>query len=597
MEFRVLGPVEVRRDGESIVLSGTKVKTVLAALLLARGRVVSDAQLSRLLWGWNPPVTVSAQIYTYISRLRMRLGDDVRIARQLPGYALDAGDARIDFLEFERLSRLGTEAQEAGDVERAGALLQDALELWRGPALSNVTEFLADTELPRLEEARAVALEHRIEADLELGRHRGLIPELTSLVSEFPVRERMRAQLMKALYQCGRQADALTAYHAGRRVLADELGVDPGAELAAVYQAVLTGDPAVAPPARAAVARTAPPSTLPADIPEFTGRRAELAELGRLLPPAGGRSWHTRRFLVTGMPGIGKTALAVRAANESLDAFPDGRLYVNLSRPDGRPADPRDVLVGMLRSLGEPMGTGESDLDELVRRYRTRTTGRRILILLDNAVSELQLSPLLPGAPEPGVLITSQTLLGPIGGLHTRVLGPLSTQESLQMLTASADPARVAAEPQAARDIARYCAGLPLALRIVATRLAARPSSSLRRFADRLAQPHGRLRELEARGLSVPRSLEAALGRLDGEQRRLLLLLPRLGREEFSVRSAARSLGLGAAPLEAALESLVDQGLLGFSDGPDEPVYRLNSLVRLVAETSRHAREAERSAA
>ncbi|MFJ6609060.1 BTAD domain-containing putative transcriptional regulator [Streptomyces sp. NPDC091289] len=589
--------MEVRRGDESVVLSGTKVKTVLAALLLARGRVVPDAQLSRLLWGWNPPITVNAQIYTYISRLRMRLGDSVRIERQLPGYVLDAGHARIDFLEFERLSRLGMEAQEAGDVERAGALLRDALELWRGPALSNVTEFLADSELPRLEEARAVTLENRIAADLERGRHPGLVPELTSLVAEFPMRERMRAQLMKALYQGGRQADALTVYHAGRRFLADEMGVDPGAELTAVYQGVLSGGPAVTPPVRGATTRTAPPSTLPEDVPDFTGRRTELAELRRLLPPSGGRSWHARRFLVTGMPGIGKTAFAVRAANESLDAFPDGQLYVNLTHPDGRPVDPRDALVGMLRSLGEPVGAAGSDLDELVRLYRTRTVGQRVLILLDNAVSELQLSPLLPGAPEPGVLITSQTMLGPVGGVHTRVLGPLGPQESLQMLTASVDPARMAAEPQAARDIARYCAGLPLAIRIAATRLAARPSSSLRRLADRLADPGSRLRELEVRGLSVPRSLEASLSRLDREERGLLLLLPLLGEEVFSVRSAARTLGLATASLESALESLVDQGLLGFAEEPDAPVYRLNSLVRLFAETGRYACEVEQAAA
>ncbi|WP_282689670.1 MULTISPECIES: AfsR/SARP family transcriptional regulator [unclassified Streptomyces] len=597
MEFRILGPVEARRDGEPIVLSGTKVKTVLAALLLARGRVVSDARLSQLLWGWNPPVTVSAQIYTYISRLRMRLGDGVRIVRQLPGYALDTGNARLDFLEFERLSRLGAEAREAGDVERAGALLRDALGLWRGSALSNVTEFLAEAELPRLEEARAVAIENGMEADLELGRHREVVPDLTALVAEFPVRERMRAHLMKALYRCGRQADALTTYHEGRRVLAEELGVDPGAELTGVYQAVLTGDHVVAPPARGTAARRVPPAMLPADIPEFTGREAELDELRQLLPPAEGRSWHIRRFLMTGMPGIGKTALAVRAANESLEAFPDGQLYVNLSHPDGLPVDTRDLLVGMLRSLGEPVGAGESDLDELVRLYRTRTAGKRILILLDNAVSELQLSPLLPGAPEPGVLITSQTLLGPIGGLHTLVLPPLSTKESFRMLTAAVDPARIAAEPQAAMDLAHYCAGLPLAVRIVATRLAARPSSSLRRLADRLADPHSRLRELQARGLSVPRSLEAALGRLGREQRALLLLLPRLDREVFSLHTAARTLGLAAGPLEDGLEALVDQGLLGFSDEPDEAVYRLNSLVRLFAGTGRYTREVQRSAA
>ncbi|MEU9197824.1 AfsR/SARP family transcriptional regulator [Streptomyces hundungensis] len=597
MEFRILGPVEARRDSECIVLSGTKIKTVLAALLLARGRVVSDAQLSRLLWGWSPPATVSAQIYTYISRLRMRLGESVRLERRLPGYALETGNARVDFVEFERLSRNGAEARAAGDVERAGALLRDALGLWRGPALSNVTEILGDAELPRLEEARAVTLENRIEADLELGRHSEVIPELTALVAEFPVRERMRAQLMKALYQCGRQADALTSFHEGRRVLADDLGVDPGTELTDVYQAVLTGGPLVDPAARRTAARTAPPAMLPADIPEFTGRRAELAELRRLLPPAEGRSWHTRRFLVTGMPGIGKTALAVRAANECIDAFPDGQLYVNLSYPDGRPVDPRDLLVAMLRWLGEPVGAGESDLDELVRLYRTRTAGRRILILLDNAVSELQLAPLLPGAPEPGVLITSQTLLGPIGGLRTMVLPPLSTEESLRMLSATVDPARIAAALPYATAIAEHCAGLPLAVRIVATRLTARPSSSLQRFADRLSDPHTRLRELQARGLSVPRSLKSAIDRLGQEQRRLLILLSRLDQEAFSLRSVGRSLGHPPAPLEAGLESLVDQGLLAFSDEPDEPVYRLNSLVRLFAGTSGDTREVQRAAA
>ncbi|MFD9410710.1 BTAD domain-containing putative transcriptional regulator [Streptomyces sp. NPDC059989] len=577
--------MEVHRDGERVLLSGAKVKTVLAALLLAKGRMVSDARLSHLLWGWNPPATMSAQIYTYISRLRTQLGDSVSIVRQLPGYAMDTGNARVDFLEFERLARLGAEAQEAGDLERAQAQLRDALELWRGPALSNVAEFLADTELPRLEEARAAATENRIEVDLALGRHRRVVPELTALVAEFPVRERMRAQLMKALYRDGRQADALTTYHEGRRVLAEELGVDPGAELAAAYQAVLTGEPIPDTPAGPPTAVLAPPAMLPPDIPDFTGREAELAELRRLLPSAEGRSWHARRFLLTGMAGCGKTALAVRAANDCLDAFPDGQLYVNLSHPDGSPQDPRDVLVALLRALGEPVGAAEPDLDELIRLYRTRTARRRLLILLDNAVNELQLAPLLPGAPEPAVLITSRTALGPIGGLHTIVLGSLGTEESFRMLCASVDPARIAAEPQAAREIVRHCAGLPLALRIVATRLASRPGASLGRLASRLADPRIRLRELQARGLSVPRSLGVSLRRLGLEHRELLMLLPRLGQEVFSAQSAARELGLEAATVEEGLEALVDDGLLTVSDEPGMLVYRLHELLRLFAGT------------
>ncbi|MFD3514418.1 BTAD domain-containing putative transcriptional regulator [Streptomyces sp. NPDC058657] len=565
-------------------------KTVLAALLLARGRMVSDARLSHLLWGWSPPATMSAQIYTYISRLRMQLGDGVRIVRQLPGYAMDTGNARVDFLEFERLTRLGAKAQEAGELERADTHLRDALELWRGSALSNVAEFLADTELPRLEEARAAATENRIDVDLALGRHRQVVPELTALVGEFPVRERMRAQLMKALYRCGRQADALTAYHDGRQVLAEELGVDPGVELTAAYQAVLSCEP-IPDTLTRPVSALVPPAMLPPDIPDFTGRVGELDQLRRLLPPMEGRSWHARRFLLTGMAGSGKTALAVRAANDCLDAFPDGQLYANLSYPDGSPQDPRTVLVALLRALGEPVGAAEPDLDELIRLYRTRTARRRLLILLDNAVNELQLAPLLPGAPEPAVLITSRTALGPVGGLHTLVLDSLDAEEGLRMLSASVGPARVAAEHQAAQEIVRHCAGLPLALRIVSTRLAGRPGATLGRLAGRLADPRMRLRELQARGLSVPRSLEVSLSRLGPEHRELLMRLSRSGQEVFSARSAAREFGWRPDTVEKGLESLVDDGLLTVSDGPGVPAYRLHALLRLFAGTSCAAEE------
>ncbi|MFE9564793.1 BTAD domain-containing putative transcriptional regulator [Streptomyces sp. NPDC006487] len=589
MEFQILGPVEARRDGERVALAGTKVNTVLAALLLARGRMVSDTRLSFLLWGWNPPATMNAQIYTYVSRLRIQLGDEIRIVRQQPGYALHTGEASVDFVAFERLGRLGREALADGRVEEADRYLRGAMDLWQGPALSNVTEFLADSELPQLEEARAAATENRIEVDLVLGRHQQIVPELTGLVSLYPVRERMRAQLMTALYRCGRQADALTTYHEGRRALAEELGVDPGEALTATYQRVLTGElqaPAEQP--RPLTARTLVPAMLPPDIADFTGREAELAELRRLLPPAGSGapSWHARRFLITGMAGGGKTALAVRAANDCLADFPDGQLYANLSHSDGSPRDPRRVLVHLLRALGEDVSkaAGETDLDELIRLYRTRTARKRLLILLDNAVSELQLGPLLPGAPEPAVLITSRTALGPVGGVHTMVLGPLGPEDAFAMLCAALGPVRVAGDPDAARRIAGYCAGLPLAVRIAGNRLITRPLWSLSGLADRLADPAGRLSELEARGLSVPQSLALSLRHLRPERRQLLHRLPVVGGcAPFPAAVVADTLGLSGAEAEHALEALVDHGLLTVSDGPTAPVYELHELVALFA--------------
>jgi DNA-binding SARP family transcriptional activator len=243
MDFHILGPVGVVANGKEIRLDGPKQRTVLAALLLARGRVVSDAQLSTLLWRWEPPATMSAQIYTYVSRLRTRLAPEVRIIRRVPGYEMQIESARFDYAEFERLAQRGREELKAEHYHEAAAQLSRALALWRGPALSNVTSFLADNELPRLEEARMAALDARIEADIMLGRSAEVVAELTRLVAEHPLRERLRAYLMTALHYSGRQADALTVYHEGRRVLADEVGVDPGAALKTAYQQILIGGP------------------------------------------------------------------------------------------------------------------------------------------------------------------------------------------------------------------------------------------------------------------------------------------------------------------------------------------------------------------
>lgn len=596
MEFRVLGPVEVRRDGRRVAFSGAKLHTVLAALLVAREEVISDERLCRLLWGWAPPATVSAQLYTYVSRLRKILGDDVLIDRRPPGYAMSIGNATLDLTEFEKLALSGREALIAEDFEKAGELLRGALARWNGQPFANATEYLADAEAPRLTEARAVTLEHRIAADLALGRHEQLTGELTGLVAEFPLRERIRCQLMTALCRSGRQADAIHLYHHGRAVLADELGVNPGEELRATYRALLEGtlDRQPRPAAvvvsggrREAPERTAgAPAMLPPDTVDFTGREPELELLCRALAPDGQGSGRPRRVLVTGMAGLGKTALAVHAAHRCQRHFPDGQLYADLRAPDGTPRHPTRVLRRLLRALGpaEEVPATE-DQDQLVRLYRERTRGRQLLIVLDNASGAAQLGPLLPNTPEPAVLVTGRTALPTVAGAHTVALAPLAPRDSLELLSAAAGPARVAAAPGAASAIVEHCAGLPLALRIVGTRIAARPHSTPDRLARRLADPVTRLRELHSGDLDVHTSLLPSWRALDPEVRAVFPALAALGPQPFPAADAAMALGLPEAEAERLLEALADAALLEVS-GADEwgqPCYLFHPLVRLFA--------------
>ncbi|MFD9209880.1 BTAD domain-containing putative transcriptional regulator [Streptomyces sioyaensis] len=610
MELQLLGNIgAVNADG-SVVLAGAKVRTALAALVLARGWTVPDSTLSSALWGWNPPGTKTAQLYTYMSRLRGLLGPEVELVRRQSGYLLRAEDAVVDVLEFERLAAEGARALRDRHFERAGRQLALSLRLWQGRALADVTEHFANAERPRLEEARAVALEDRLEADLAMGRHRELIPELTGLVHAFPVRERLRAQLMTALYRCDRQSDALAVYHHGRQLLADELGVDPGATLSATYYAVLNNDPALAAPAPGATeavridARGAPsaadapgsvPAMLPPEVGDFTGRQREATELLRLLPPeppggaVDGSTRRPRRFLLTGMAGIGKSTLAVHVAHTAAPAFPDGHLYADLTDGDGSAKDPRRVLVPLLRALGDdaPGSLTDVELTELVQRYRTRTAGRALLVVLDNLVSELQLDALLPSGSRSAVIVTSRMHLAATPGIHPVLLEPLRPGESLALLEAVAGPERLVREPDAARDVVTYCAGLPLALRIAGARLAARPRLPMAWLADRLAEPAARLGELRYGGLSVAESVARSARQLDEESLAVLRALPGLGGRPFTSREAAALLGRGPAEAERMLEALADARLLELP-GTDErgwPLYRCPELVRLFADS------------
>ncbi|MFE0326814.1 BTAD domain-containing putative transcriptional regulator [Streptomyces sp. NPDC058960] len=596
MEFRLLGNVEVLGERGAVPLPGAKVRTALAALVLARGWPVPDSALTSALWGWHPPDTRTAQLYTYMSRLRRLLGPSVRLERQQSGYLLHAQDAAVDVLEFEQLAAEGARALRQRQFERASRRLGQALRLWRGTALADVTEHLADAERPRLEEARALALEDRLEADLALGRHRELIAELTGLVHAFPLRERLRAQLMTALYRCDRQSDALAVYHHGRQLLADELGVDPGPTLSAAYQTVLNNAPVLAVPPAGRAAAPVPaasadaPAMLPPPADDFTGRQRELAELARLLPP-----WdegeegpqRPRRFLLTGMAGVGKSTLAVQVAHTVAASFPEGQLYADLRAPDGAPRDPRTVLSELLRALGD----GAEDLagaalPAYVQRYRARTAGKALLVVLDNLVAERQLDPLLPGGTGSAVVVTARTHPAAVSGIRTVVLEPLRPGESLTLLGAMAGASRLAREPEAARDLVAYCEGLPLALRAVGARLAARPRLPLSWLADRLAEPEARLGELRYGELSVAASLAHSLHGLDDIAVAVLRSLPALGGRPFTAAEAAGRAGSAEpASFEQALDRLADARLLDLSaiDDRGQPLYRCPGLVQLFA--------------
>ncbi|MFJ9691458.1 BTAD domain-containing putative transcriptional regulator [Kitasatospora sp. NPDC101183] len=610
LEFRLLGPVEAVADGREIRLDGAKQRSVLAALLLSDGQLLPDDRLSSLIWGWDPPATWTAQLHTYASRLRSRLGPQVDLVRRTPGYRLDIGAGRVDLHEFRRDADLGRRALEAGEYARAADLLSAALAHWRGTPLTGVTEQLAEKELPGLEESRLAALENRIEADLALGGHRAAVPELRRLVAEHPTRERVRGQLMTALYRCDRQSDALEVYEQGRRLLDEELGVHPGPTLRELHRQVLCSTvpgPAAERPTTAPAAIPVPsragdesppdqpagawegllPAMLPPVTADFVGRQRHLAALQEALvgapqdAPAGSAA-PVGPVVLTGGAGSGKSALAVQAAHLARAAFPDGVLHADLRGPDGHPRDPARVLHGFLCALGADGRGLPGTTDELVRLYRSRLAGRKVLVVLDNAEDERSVRPLLTADACSRTVVTSRSALGTIEGARRFRVGALDFPEAYQLL-AAAGGERVSADPAATARIVELCDRLPLALRICAGRLAARPHWTTARLADRLAPAEHRLDELRLGDLDVRASLAADLPRLHPDARTALGAIARAGVDSVTPGDAAELLRSSAYEAEEVLEQLTGARLMTADPDPAELRYRIASLVRLVA--------------
>ncbi|MDH2424005.1 BTAD domain-containing putative transcriptional regulator [Sphaerisporangium sp. TRM90804] len=582
MDFKILGPIEVRGpNGTPIALGRRKQRVLLAALLLNVGTAISSQRMLDWLWHEQAPATAEANLYTYISALRRALGAPSRIETGSNGYVFRAAPGEVDVTVFEDLAAKGRQALADGREDVALDRLTRALGLWRGEAVLEGLPLPPPLrgETARLERLRATVVDASLEARLALGRHGEVLADLEALTRKDPLNERLTAQLMLALYRSGRRADALAVYQGARETLAAELGIDPGPDLIRMHRRILADNPALSLPRAVTGRRAFAPAELPIDSPAFTGRAAEKTRLWTSLTSAGPGAAVV--IAITGPAGIGKSELAVHVAHRVANRFPDGRLYVNLhgSTPGAAPLKPADVLARLLRSLGDDTAV-PADVDEAAARFRSLTDGKHLLLLLDNARDAAQVRPLLPASPTCRVVITGRRMLTSLDAVtHLRV-GVMAEAEMFTLFGRLVGEQRVAADPWAARAIVRLCGGLPLAIRIVAARMIARPGLSPRALADRLAIEEHRLSELEADDRAIRASFMISYRALDDEGSRMFRLLSLLGRSDISVEVAAALADRSEAQTADLLDHLADAHLL---EAAEPGWYRMHGLLRLFA--------------
>ena len=664
IRFQVLGPLRGLRGEEELATGSPQQQAMLAALLLLPGRTASSAELIDALWGEEPPSRARSILRTYAWRWRrvldpeaadgaasevlVSLAGGYRLAlpsfggggagsspgssrgatdgpAEPPGLPLTAptgfDGARFDGAEAESLPVDAEQAERwAGDADKAGAegrpeqareLLRRAVDLWTGVPLAGVPGPFAERQRRRFAELRLSLLERRIALDVELGRGASCVPELRALSDEFPLRERLYALLMRALSQSGRQADALAAFTAARRLLIGELGVEPGAELRAVHAEVLAGGslspstsslsslssrsslpnrpsqlttpPAAATPDRNPAGQAprdpipaAPrPAQLPPAEPDFVGRAALVERLGAELSAIDYAA--PTVLALAGMGGVGKSTLALHIAHRARPSFPDGQLYADLRGTGASPVPPQAVLEDFLHALGVPAEEIPEGTAARSSLFRTLLDGRRLLIVLDDASNAAQVRPLLPGAAGCAVLVTSRARLVALPKSAQVWLDVFDDEEALGLLGRVAGPERPHAEPEAARLLVDACGRLPLAVRIVAARLAARPAWTVASLAGRLADERSRLRELRIGELAVAPAFEVGYQQLTAIQATAFRLLGAVEAVEIGLPAAAAVLALPEADAEAVLESLVDVAML---ESPAEHRYRHHSLLR-----------------
>jgi DNA-binding SARP family transcriptional activator len=605
LQVSALGRLQVRQDDESLNLGNPQQQAMFVVLLMRAGRSATAADLVEALWGADEPASAMTTLRTYAWRLRKALEKDSKNPSILvslgDGYRLVLDNNDVDFVVAEELAHKSERAREANDFEGAYTLLESALALWQGEPLAAIPGPFAARQRDRLTEMRLSLQEKRMEVGLVLGHGSRFISELLGLIDQYPLRERLYALLMQAQHQSGRRADALVSYRNVRQLLVDELGVEPGPELASLHQRLLTGDaelvdapisdaadrPQPSGPALSALPATdgapagqarpafRPPAQLPPQPADFTGRSHLAVTLcsamnvpNRAVLPV---------VVLVGMGGVGKSALALHVAHRVRDAYPDGQLYAHLRAGDGEPLRPEGILVGFLSALGHNPDTIPKSLDALTALFRTTLDRRRILIVLDDAKDADQVRTLLPGAADCGVLITSRSRLNGLSPGMQAELQAFLPVEAMELLARTIGAERVERERAAALELMESCAYLPLAVRIVAARLAARPQWTVQSLARRLADERTRVSQLRAGDMTISAAFDVSYRQLTDDQSAALRRTAGIDSPDLSLACATALLGIEEPDAEDLLESLVDAAML---ESPSAGKYRFHSLLR-----------------
>ncbi|WP_344898238.1 AfsR/SARP family transcriptional regulator [Actinomadura meridiana] len=603
--FRVLGPLTVSVDGVAVAPPRSPVlQGLLGVLLLARGEPLTTARLAELVWTDRAGETSRESVHVGVSRLRKWLtrldtGRPGRFEiRYQDGYLLHCASDRSDLGRFLALAGEARGLTEQGssegttprnDPDHQYRALSSAFAERRGALLSGLSRIDREDTLVRgvEEEIRRAALDFA-SASLRAGAPEGAVTALGAMTAELPFDEPLHAALIDLLTESGRPAEALQTYRRLGELLSAELGVEPSEEVQRAHFRVLSATRTVDDPEAATGAPPVPPpAQLPPDIPDFTGRSTEVVELAEILIGGGGAARHRTVAIATvaGMGGVGKTTVAVHVAHQVANFFPDGQLYVNLHGDSSAPADPVELLGRFLRTLGMT-GVGiPATLDERVALFRSRLAGQKILVVLDNAADERQVRPLLPGNPEAAVLITSRNALIGLEGAKPLNLDVLPSAQAVQLITNIVGEQRVAAEQEAAAEIARLCGHVPLAVRIAAARLLGRGHWTLSRLAGILREERGRLDELVAGDLEVRAGFEMSYRLLSAEARRTFRLIGLLDAPDFACWTVAALLDRSVPEAQAHLETLIDAHLVSVTgtDQTGQLRYRLHDLLRLYA--------------
>lgn len=612
--FSVLGPVRAWRAGELLPLGTPQQRALFTALLLRDGRTATSHELIDAIWDDEPPRQALAVTRTYASRLRKVLSEEI-VVGEAGGYAVRMERGVLDLSVARELALAAEKVRAAGDLAQARWLLNKSLEMWDGEPLAGVPGPYAQAQRGRLEEWRLQLLENRIQLDLEMGAHADAVSELTALTTAHPLREQLRGLLMLALYRGGRQAEALAVYADTRRLLAEELGVDPNPELEHLQVRILRADralghsgegdpsplgasamlsqlppptvtffealptPAQLPSPTVSFFETLPrPAQLPAPAVPFVGRASSIRELADWCTGAGAPVGAVAAL--SGFGGVGKTALAVHTAHEMRQHFPDGQLFADLHGVGHSPAAPGTVLASFLRALGTPDALIPESVEDRTALYRSILSVRRVLVVLDGARDAAQVRPLLPGSVGSVALVTSRARMVGLDNAHLVDLDVMSVQEALQLFTSVVGQERGTVEREAALDVVAACGFLPLAIRIAASRLVARRTWTVSALADRLADERRRLDELQAGDIAVKATFELSYALLRPDQARAFRLTSLVRGPEIPLAAAAAALALSPQQAEDLMESLVDVSLL---ESPSPAHYRYPDLVRLHA--------------